>query len=188
MTPNYRCKPLDLPTRMTLAIEMLAEIPQRPWGYVTKLAQTVGVSRTWLYELRNRAKDALMETFCPSPPGPKEKEDGLVINDAFVQRAITILPLLKGSVRGIQTGLDLLFDVHRSIGYIEKTLQEADTVISKSELKRRLPTQIMHQTLNLILEYLEKSGKIIIGSKGITWIYNDNSKLKSLLKKAVRVA
>ena len=71
---------------------------------------------------------------------------------------------------------------------IEKNLQEADTVVSKSELKRRLPTQIMHQTLNLILDYLEKSGKIIIGPKGITWIYNENPKFKKLLKKAVRVA
>jgi hypothetical protein len=76
----------------------------------------------------------------------------------------------------------------KTVLIVEKTLQEADTVISKSELKRRLPTQIMHQTLNLILDYLEKSGKIIIGSKGITWIYSDNKKLKSLLSKAVRVA
>tara|TARA_Y100000031_G_C7994940_1_gene280932 strand:+ start:147 stop:422 length:276 start_codon:yes stop_codon:yes gene_type:complete len=76
----------------------------------------------------------------------------------------------------------------RTVLIIEKTIQEADTVVSKSELKRRLPTQIMHQTLNLVLEYLEDSGKIIIGQKGITWIYNDNPKLKSLLKRAVRVA
>lgn len=76
----------------------------------------------------------------------------------------------------------------KTVLVVEKTLQEADTVITKSELKRRLPTQIMHQTLNLILEYLEKSGKILIGSKGITWTYNDNQKLKSLLSKAVRVA
>tara|TARA_B100000315_G_scaffold134931_1_gene124309 strand:+ start:306 stop:569 length:264 start_codon:yes stop_codon:yes gene_type:complete len=71
---------------------------------------------------------------------------------------------------------------------VEKVIQEADTIVSKNELKRMLPTQIMHQTLNLILEYLEESGKIIIGSKGITWIYNDSPKLKSLLKRAVRVA
>lgn len=76
----------------------------------------------------------------------------------------------------------------KTVLVIEKTLQEADTVITKSELKRRLPTQIMHQTLNLILDYLEKSGKIMVGSKGITWIYNDDPKLKSLLSKAVRVA
>ena len=71
---------------------------------------------------------------------------------------------------------------------VEKTIQDADTVVSKNELKRLLPTQIMHQTLNLILEYLEKSGKIVIGSKGITWIYNDSLKLQTMLKKAVRVA
>ncbi len=76
----------------------------------------------------------------------------------------------------------------RTVMYIEKVLQEADTVISKNELKRRLPTKIMHQTLNLILEYLEKSGKIIIGSKGIIWIKNDNLKFKELLRRAVRVA
>lgn len=76
----------------------------------------------------------------------------------------------------------------RTVLIIEKTLQEADTVISKSELKRRLPAQIMHQTLNLTLEYLEDSGKILVGEKGITWIYNESPKLKKLLKRAVRVA
>jgi len=76
----------------------------------------------------------------------------------------------------------------KTVLQVERVLQDADTVISKNELKRRLPTQIMHQTLNLILEYLEGSGKIMIGSKGITWIQNDNPKLKKLLAKAVRVA
>lgn len=70
---------------------------------------------------------------------------------------------------------------------VEKVLQEADTIISKNELKRRLPMQIMHQTLALILRYLEDSGKIFIGEKGITWIQQDNPKLKQLLQKGVRV-
>ena len=76
----------------------------------------------------------------------------------------------------------------RTVLIVEKVIQESDTVVSKAELKRRLPTQIMHQTLNLILEYLEDSGKIITGSKGITWINTPSPKLKALLKKAVRVA
>ena len=71
---------------------------------------------------------------------------------------------------------------------VEKVLHEADTVISRNELKRRLPTQIMHQTLAVILEYLEESGKIMIGEKGITWIQADNPKLKKLLERGVRVA
>lgn len=76
----------------------------------------------------------------------------------------------------------------RTVLMVEKVLQEADTVISRNEIKRRLPVQIMHQTLNVILEYLEYGGKIVIGSKGVTWIVNENPKFKELLKKAVRVA
>tara|TARA_Y100000310_G_scaffold342439_1_gene445716 strand:- start:694 stop:912 length:219 start_codon:yes stop_codon:yes gene_type:complete len=71
---------------------------------------------------------------------------------------------------------------------VEKVLERCDTVTTKEELKEKLPKQIMHQTLNIILDYLEKSGKILVGSKGITWIYNENPRLKMLLKKAVRVA
>lgn len=76
----------------------------------------------------------------------------------------------------------------KTVLQVEKVLQEADTVISKNELQRRLPTQIMHQTLNVILEYLEESGKIMIGEKGITWIAQDNPKLKKLLERGVRIA
>ncbi|VVB80966.1 Uncharacterised protein [uncultured archaeon] len=76
----------------------------------------------------------------------------------------------------------------KTVLQVEKVLQEADAVISKNELKRRLPTQIMHQTLSLILEYLEESGKIMIGEKGISWIQQDNPRLRKLLERGVRVA
>ena len=76
----------------------------------------------------------------------------------------------------------------KTVLQVEQILQDADTVISKNELKRRLRTQIMHQTLTLILKYLEDSGKIIIGEKGISWIQQDNPKLKQLLQRGVRVA
>ena len=76
----------------------------------------------------------------------------------------------------------------KTVMMIEAVLSKSDAVISKNELKRRLPVKIMHQTLNLVLEYLENSGKIIIGSKGISWLQQDNPKLKAMLKNAVRVA
>jgi len=76
----------------------------------------------------------------------------------------------------------------KTVMMVEEELRKADAVISKNELKRRLPVKIMHQTLSLILEYLESSGKILIGTKGISWLQNDNVKLKAMLKKAVRVA
>ena len=46
---------------------------------------------------------------------------------------------------------------------VEKVLKEADEPLSKEEIKRRLPTKIMHQTLNLILAYMENRGFIMIG-------------------------
>jgi len=70
---------------------------------------------------------------------------------------------------------------------VEKTLQEADTVISKKELKRKLPLQITHQILNLILKYLEKKGKILIGSKGITWIFIERKELNKLIKRGTEI-
>ena len=71
----------------------------------------------------------------------------------------------------------------------EKVLKNAEEAISKEELKRRLPTKTMHQTLNVILNYLEEGGKIAILKEGIIWIYKEDisEKLKSKLAKAVTI-
>lgn len=68
---------------------------------------------------------------------------------------------------------------------IENALKEADLAISRNELLRRLPKQVMRQTLNVILDYLEEKGVIIIGEKGILWIQNESPKMKKLLEKSV---
>ena len=65
---------------------------------------------------------------------------------------------------------------------IEKILREADTVINREEIKRRLPVKIMHQTLNLILDYFEERGMIIDAHKGILWIFNPSPKLKKAIE------
>lgn len=65
---------------------------------------------------------------------------------------------------------------------VEKVLKEADTLLNKEQIKARLPAKIMHQTLNVILGYLEGSGKILVSPKGILWTYNDNQKFKKLKK------
>lgn len=72
----------------------------------------------------------------------------------------------------------------KTVLMIEKILREADTAIDREELKRRLPMQVMHQTLNVILRYLEERGMIIDGHKGILWIYNPSPKLKRALENA----
>jgi len=72
---------------------------------------------------------------------------------------------------------------------VEKVLKNVKEAISKNEIDRRLQKQVMRPTLNLILEYLEESGKIALLKQGIIWIYkNDISrKLRQKLEKGVKV-
>ncbi len=75
----------------------------------------------------------------------------------------------------------------KTVLMVEEVLKDADTPLSRNEIKRRLPSKVMHQTLNLILNYLEESGKILDGSKGIVWIFNENPEFRRILDKSVRV-
>ncbi len=64
---------------------------------------------------------------------------------------------------------------------VEKTLQNADSIITVAELKRALPRKVNHNTLITVLEYLEKSNKIAVTLRGITWIYSTNPKVRKLV-------
>ena len=65
---------------------------------------------------------------------------------------------------------------------VEETLKNMDeSVITIAELKRKLPKQVNHNTLKVILEYLEESNKIAVSIKGITWIHNPNSTLRKAI-------
>jgi len=66
---------------------------------------------------------------------------------------------------------------------VEKVLKKSEGIITREEIKRKLPNKIMHQTLNIILGYMEDRGLIIDSHKGILWIYNPSPKLKRAIKK-----
>ena len=70
---------------------------------------------------------------------------------------------------------------------VEDTLKKANKLLTREGLKKKLPKKIMHQTLNIILEYLKDSGKILDGRKGILWIYNPSSKLDRAIKEGVEL-
>ena len=72
---------------------------------------------------------------------------------------------------------------------VEKVIGKAECPLSKNEIDRRLEKQIMRPTLNIILKYIEESGKIALLKEGIIWIYRADisDKLKAKLKKAVTV-
>ena len=75
----------------------------------------------------------------------------------------------------------------KTVLMVEKVLEDAELTVSLEELKRKLPKKIMDQTLRLILLYLEESGKIFIGKKGISWIYNPSPKLDKLIKEGIEI-
>jgi hypothetical protein len=122
---------------------MLQPIPVRKLGRVTELAQTCGVSRTFLYDLRDRALEVLSEGLAPRTPGPHPQEETRVIDRAFIQRAISIMPLLKGTVQHIQRGLDLLLGVERSVGYISQTLRVVGEQAEAHNQGLRVPLPIL---------------------------------------------
>ena len=71
---------------------------------------------------------------------------------------------------------------------VEETLKNmGESVISVAELKRKLPKQINHNTLKLILEYLEESNKIAVTMKGITWIHNANPNIRKAIKEGLEL-
>ena len=71
---------------------------------------------------------------------------------------------------------------------VEAVLKNMDeSVITIAELKRRLPKQINHNTLKIVLEYLEESNKIAVTLKGITWIHNTNPQLRKALAEGLQL-
>ena len=72
---------------------------------------------------------------------------------------------------------------------VEEILKCAEDPISKNELDRRLEKKIMRPTLNVILKYLEESGKIAQINEGIIWIYKEDisKKLKKRIERGITV-
>jgi len=71
---------------------------------------------------------------------------------------------------------------------VEDTLKKMnESVISIAGLKRILPRKVNHNTLMVILEYLDKSNKIAVSLKGITWIENNNPNLKKAIMQGMEI-
>jgi hypothetical protein len=70
---------------------------------------------------------------------------------------------------------------------VEEALKAAGQVITVAELKRRLPKKVMHSTLMQILDYLLLSGKILITTKGILWIFKEREELEKMIKEGLEL-
>lgn len=128
---EYRRKDLDLSIRIFLGVEMLYPAEIRGWGRASELAQEYGISRSLLYQFKDRVQEALATAMKPKPVGRPAQEKSLVIDRDYLRKAIVVMPLLTGSVRNIQLGLELLFGVQRSIGH-SQTLQAAGAAAAQN--------------------------------------------------------
>lgn len=70
---------------------------------------------------------------------------------------------------------------------VEKTIKKYSAECGKYQLWNKLPKKMMYQTFQVILDYLEESGKIIIDSDGcVIWTYNPK-RIKELIDKGLVV-
>ena len=71
---------------------------------------------------------------------------------------------------------------------VEETLKKMEgSIITIAELKKKIPKQVNHNTLKIILEYLDESNKIAVSIKGITWIHNTNENLRKAISKGLEI-
>lgn len=76
-----------------------------------------------------------------------------------------------------------------TIRMVEQTLRDApdDRLVSVAHLKRMLPRQINHNTLLEILAYLQESGRILVGVKGVLFLRPPSAELQAVLQDAYAV-
>lgn len=70
-----------------------------------------------------------------------------------------------------------------TVQMVEGTIKKAKQVISLAELKRRLPRKVNHNTLKVILAYLQKSGKVEFTPDGVVWIFMPKEDVAAILSK-----
>ena len=69
-----------------------------------------------------------------------------------------------------------------SVIMVEKTIRKYSQEYGKYQLWKKLPKKMMYQTFQVILSYLEESGKIMIDKDGcVIWTYNP-SRIRKLMQ------
>ncbi len=84
-----------------------------------------------------------------------------------------------------QTVQILHYPTLKTVLLVEEILKGAKEPLSRYEVMKRAKNKIMRQTLNTIIEYLEKRGMVLDSEKGIIWTYMPPAKLQKWLKESV---
>jgi len=73
-----------------------------------------------------------------------------------------------------------------TVQMVEETIKKAKQVISIANIKRKLPRKVNHNTLKVILRYLQSSGKIEFTPDGVVWIFMPKEDIAAILNKGRR--
>ncbi len=68
---------------------------------------------------------------------------------------------------------------------VEQAIQNYEDYPTRMQLWKSLSKGIQYQTFKLILEYLEKSNKIMFKEDKIIWIFANNKKLNELINNSI---
>lgn len=91
-------------------------------------------------------------------------------------KLITMTQILENPKQAHSPTLD-------TVQMVEETVRRAKGVINIAELKRRLPRKVNHNTLKVILAYLQRSGKIEFALNGVVWVFMPREDIATILKK-----
>ncbi len=149
---QYRIPEFELEQRFSVGVQMLA--PDRPWGLVTQLSQQYNVSRTRLCEIRATLWAASVVALRPGEAGRPAQPTVLQVDKSLIDRTIAVLPLLKGSVRDIRLGLELILGVSHSVGYISETLRAAGAQATAANRELRAPLPILGEADEIFQAFL----------------------------------
>ena len=74
-----------------------------------------------------------------------------------------------------------------SILTVEDVIQKSEDYPTRMELWKSLPKKMQYQTFKLILDYLERSNKIMFQEDKIIWIFANSKRLNELIQGAVKI-
>ncbi len=75
----------------------------------------------------------------------------------------------------------------KTVLMVEDILKDAKEPLSRYEIMKRSKNKIMRQTLNAVIDYLDKRSMVWDSPKGVLWVYTPPEKMKKWLKESVEV-
>lgn len=86
-----------------------------------------------------------------------------------------------------KTAQVLHYPTLKTVLMVEEILKEAKEPLTRYKIMKRARNKIMRQTLNTIIEYLDKRGMVLDSEKGVIWTYTPPEKMEKFLKESVEV-